>query len=336
MQLNDKIISFVRLGDFLLDKDNKEEILSWIARARNQNGWFTEDNVILSLESIATQFLRKEQLVALAEMGQTSNPKFIGLVLAGNIPAVGFHDMLCVLMSGHRAMLKLSSSDSALMMALVNKLYSINEAFRDEIQIVDKLNEADAFIATGSDNSAKYFEYYFAKKPHIIRRNRSSVAVLSGNENKIELANLGNDIFQYFGLGCRNISKLYVPDNYDFTNFFESIAYWNTILIHHKYNNNYDYNKSIYLVNKVPHLDNGFLLLKEDESLTSPIGVLFYEQYHSPKHLEALLKANEAKIQCVVSSDKSLANGFEFGQAQLPTITDFADGVNTMEFLAGV
>lgn len=345
MQLNDKIISFTELGDFLLDKNNTDEILNWAARARNQNGWFTEDNVISALEGIANNFLQKEQLQALVETGQfnietgqcpVSTIKKIGVVMAGNIPVVGFHDMLCVVMAGHCALLKLSSSDTALMTAMINKLYEINPEMKDYIQIADKLNGADAFIATGSDNSSKFFEYYFSKKPNIIRRNRTSVAVLTGEENKIDLANLGNDIFQYFGLGCRNVSKMYVPDGYDFTNFFESIEYWNTILIHHKYNNNYDYNKSIYLVNQVPHFDNGFLLLKEDESLTSPISVIFYEKYHSKKHLEALLKANEDKIQCIVAKEGLLPNAFPFGQAQAPKITDFADGINTMEFLTKV
>jgi hypothetical protein len=253
--------------------------------------------------------------------------------MAGNIPAVGFHDLLCVVLSGNIALLKLSSSDNASMLFLINKLYEFDPELKNIIIIAQRLNDADALIATGSDNTAKHFEYYFATKPRIIRRNRTSVAVLNGNESRAELANLGNDIFQYFGLGCRNVSKFYVPVAYTFDKFYESIEYWSTIQLHHKYNNNYDYNKSIYLVNRIPHLDNGFLLLKEDDALVSPISVCFYETYESDSHLAQLLSENAEKIQCTVSSDARFLNSFRFGEAQVPKLEDFADGIDTMEFL---
>ncbi|WP_394990285.1 hypothetical protein [Emticicia sp.] len=219
---------------------------------------------------------------------------------------------------------------------IINKLFELNPDFRNYIQIVDRLNDADALIATGSDNTAKHFEYYFAKKPHIIRKNRSSIAILSGDETKTDLGNLGNDIFQYFGLGCRNVSKLYVPQGYTFDKFYEAIEYWNTICLHHKYNNNYDYNKSIYLVNRVIHLDNGFLLLKEDEALVSPISVCFWETYNDEEHLKTLIENKRDKIQCIVSKGGYFENSYSFGEAQMPKLDDFADGVNTMEFLKNI
>jgi hypothetical protein len=342
MLLKDRISTFTRLGDFLLSESNFEQIKEWAIRARNENAWFTEDNVRLSIENIAKLFLNPELLESFSLKYLPSlqhsleNPQKIGLVLAGNIPTVGFHDLLLVILSGHQAHLKLSSSDNILIKLLVNQLISINPDIKNLITIADKLNDADAFIATGSDNTAKYFEYYFSKKPHIIRKNRTSVAVLTGEESKMELANLGNDIFQYFGLGCRNVSKIYVPRGYSFDKFFESIEYWNTIVLHHKYNNNYDYNKSIYLINLIPHFDNGFLLLKEDETLVSPISVCYFEYYENEDDLKQKISKFQDKIQCIVSKNRVFEGGFSFGEAQSPTLSDFADGVDTMRFLVEV
>lgn len=339
MLLKDRIATFVKLGEFLTNELNIEQIKEWRVRARNENGWFTDDNVRLSVENIVKYYLDKDILTDFAlkylenENSINENPKKVGLVLAGNIPMVGFHDMLSVVISGNVALLKLSSSDSVLMKLLIYQLFEINPEIKNYIKIVDKLNDADAFIATGSDNSAKYFEYYFSSKPNLIRKNRTSVAVLNGNEAKSELANLGNDILQYFGLGCRNVSKLFVPIGYNFEKFFEAIEYWNTIVLHHKYNNNYDYNKSIYLVNKVPHFDNGFFLLKEDEGLVSPISVCFYETYENESDLREKLSAVSEKIQCIVSQNGEFDGGFKFGEAQSPSIFDFADGIDTMKFL---
>jgi hypothetical protein len=336
MQQNKQILTFSELGNFLLNNPEDPKIKNVVSMARNENGWFTEDNVRLSLENIAKAYLNIADLEAFTAKHLTKtclNPKKVGIVMAGNIPAVGFHDLLCVVLSGNIALLKLSSGDSVLMRFLINMLIELNPDFSNYIIIADRLNDADALIATGSDNTAKHFEYYFANKPHIIRRNRTSVAIISGNESQTDLGNLGNDIFQYFGLGCRNVSKLYVPQNYTFDKFYEAIEYWNTICLHHKYNNNYDYNKSIYLVNGVKHLDNGFLLLKEDEALVSPISVCFWEAYESENHLKELLEAQNEKIQCIVSKDAWFEKSFTFGNAQTPKLDDFADGVDTMEFL---
>ncbi|GAB2620964.1 acyl-CoA reductase [Emticicia sediminis] len=336
MQYKKHIITFSKLGDFITQNLDTDALKPLFWSARNENGWFTEDNVKLAVENIAKIYLNEVALEKFAlkyALKENLNPKKIGIVMAGNIPAVGFHDLLCVVLSGNIALLKLSSSDTAVMLFLINKLYEFDPELKNVIIIAQRLNDSDALIATGSDNTAKHFEYYFATKPRIIRRNRTSVAVLNGNETRAELADLGNDIFQYFGLGCRNVSKLYVPVGYTFDKFYESIEYWSTIQLHHKYNNNYDYNKSIYLVNSIPHLDNGFLLLKEDDALVSPISVCFYETYESEAHLEQLLSENAEKIQCTVSSDARFLNSFRFGEAQVPKLEDFADGIDTMEFL---
>ncbi|MER0438698.1 acyl-CoA reductase [Emticicia sp. W12TSBA100-4] len=336
MQYKKHIITFSKLGDYITQNLDTDALKPLFWSARNENGWFTEDNVKLAVENIAKIYLNETALEKFAEkyaIKENRNPKKIGIVMAGNIPAVGFHDLLCVVLSGNIALLKLSSGDTATMMFLINKLYEFDPELKNIIIIAQRLNDADALIATGSDNTAKHFEYYFATKPRIIRRNRTSVAVLNGNETRAELADLGNDIFQYFGLGCRNVSKLFVPVGYTFDKFYESIEYWSTIRLHHKYNNNYDYNKSIYLVNRIPHLDNGFLLLKEDDALVSPISVCFYETYESDKHLEQLLSESAEKIQCTVSSDARFLNSFRFGEAQVPKLEDFADGIDPMEFL---
>lgn len=329
MTLEDRIVLFSRLGEFLNATDSIEDLKHWAAQCKGENGWFTEDNVLLALRNIGQEFLLKDDLLRFSQnIKEHSNPKKIGVVAAGNIPLVGFHDLLCILLTGNIALVKLSSSDSILMRKVIAKLTEINPEIASQIVIADRLNDADAFIATGSDNSSRYFEYYFGKKPNIIRKNRSSVAVLTGTESGEDLRNLGYDIFQFFGLGCRNVSKFFVPKGYKFDTFFESIEYWNTIQIHHKYNNNYDYNKSIYLVNRNLHYDNGFLLVTQNENLVSPISVVFYEEYEDEQALEAKLKSHEDKIQCIVGK-----NYIPFGKSQSPVLDEFADNVNTIDFL---
>ena len=329
MTLENRIILFSKLGDFLLADSSKETLKDWAYRARNENGWFTEDNVALAIKNIAVAFLGKETLLSFTSTIEKTEKKKVGIICAGNIPMVGFHDLLCVILSGHKALIKLSSSDTVLMKLLIGKLLEIDPETSKCIEISERLNAADAFIATGSDNSSRYFEYYFKDKPSIIRKNRSSVAVLTGKETSQELRNLGNDIFQFFGLGCRNISKAFVPKGYKFDTFYESIEYWNTINIHHKYVNNYDYNKSIYLINGNHHFDNGFLLTTPDEGLVSPLSVLFYQEYKDEEELEALLQSHEEKLQCIVGSGYTA-----FGLSQTPKIDEFADDVNTLDFLA--
>lgn len=260
-------------------------------------------------------------------------PKKVGVVMAGNIPMVGFHDFMSVLISGHDLLAKLSSDDEVLMKKLTDMLIAIEPAFANKIEFVPMLKNADAIIATGSDNTARYFEYYFAKRPHIIRKNRSSIGILTGHEEKDDLQALGEDVFRYFGLGCRNVSKVFVPEGYTFDKFFEANAARENVLEHHKYHNNYDYNKSILLVNRVPHFDNGFLLVQESENLVSPISVLFYQTFTSLADLRHKLEAVKDKTQCVVSAHGWLEGSIPFGEAQCPMPWDYADGVDTLAFL---
>ncbi len=336
MLLKNKILTLSKLSEWLTAEQTNETLSGWAAMARNKNGWFTEDNVQIALNAIAQKYLSRtalENFANLYDLKDISQPKKVGIVAAGNIPLVGLADLLHVVLAGHKVLIKLSSNDAILMQLLIKKLFELDQDWKNEIEIADKLNAADAFIATGSDNTARYFEYYFSKKPNIIRKNRSSVAILNGAETSNELRNLGNDIFTYFGLGCRNVAKLYVPENYQFEHFFESIEYWNTIRIHHKYNNNYDYNKSVYLINKVPHFDNGFLLLTENPGMISPLTVVYYEKYQSEEHLNQLIEPNKDKIQVIIGHTFNGFPSLPFGESQTPGLADFADGIDTMAFL---
>lgn len=303
-------------------------------RAKNENSWFTEQNIALALEGIQ-RYLDETKLKAWTQdlPPQPSKVKKVGVVMAGNIPLVGFHDFLTVLISGHKLLAKLSSQDSSLLKHIAGILIDIEPQFKEQIQFQDKLNEADAMIATGSDNSSRYFEYYFAKIPHIIRRNRTSVAVLDGQETMEDLLALGDDIFKYFGLGCRNVAKLYVPNNYDFKTLLDAWQPYHLLIHHHKYNNNYDYNKSILLVNKEPHLDTGFALLRKSDQLVSPISVVYYESFYDLADLKTQLKQHRDKIQCVVSRQAWIKDSLPFGHAQQPELWDYADGIDTLAFV---
>ncbi|MBC3539931.1 acyl-CoA reductase [Rufibacter sediminis] len=335
LTLENRLSAFIQLGDYLRQLPQEER--EYLARRAGQhNNFFDLPNVSAALEGIAGM-LEKDQLeawVAQYNLPQVNEaPKKVGVVMAGNIPAVGFHDALCILITGHILQAKPSSDDPFLLPHLLTKLTEIEPGFQEQIQLVMMLKESDAIIATGSDNTARYFEYYFAKRPHIIRKNRTSVAVLTGKETKEELTALGDDILRYYGLGCRNVAKAFVPSGYDFTPFFEAMEYKKEVVNHHKYQNNYDYNKSIYLVNGVPHLDNGFLMVTQSEQLVSPISVLFYETYADDRDLEQKLEAVQEKLQCVVSKEAVWPNSYAFGQAQCPSVSDYADGVDTMAFL---
>ncbi|MCU0340576.1 MAG: acyl-CoA reductase [Spirosomaceae bacterium] len=328
------ISPFVKLGQWLQQKQYGD----LVTKAYLYNNWFTPDNVTTSLQAIADEFLDEQKLtnwLSHYDVKTPATPQKVGVVMAGNIPAVGFHDAMCVLLSGHHLMAKLSTDDRTLIFALLEKLVEFYPALQARITLADRLNAADAFIATGSDNTARYFEYYFSKKPHIIRRNRTSIGILTGQESAAELAALGQDVLQYFGLGCRNVAKVFVPKNYNFANFYEAIEpQGDTYVGHHKYFNNYEYNKSVYLINKEPHFDNGFLLARASEALVSPISVLFFEEYD--QDLEARIVKHSHKIQCMVSSNGWYKGSLPFGQAQSPTLSDYADGVDTMAFMASI
>jgi hypothetical protein len=353
MLLSQRINAFIRLGQFLIqfrtEKAIKNEdlanlnqhffdrFLHCIETAQNSNGWFTSDSVRSSIAGIA-EFLCEEKLhewLSAYPAANFSKPaKRVGVVMAGNIPMVGFHDFLCVLISGNSFVGKLSSKDDKLMKQVIQVLQAIEPKFTELIELSESaFKNIDAIIATGSNNSARYFDYYFAKYPHIIRRNRNSVAILTGKETSEDLKNLGQDIFMYYGLGCRNVSKLYVPENYDFTHFFESIECFANVANHHKYFNNYEYNKAIYLINLSPFLDNGFVLLRQEAKLSSSIAVLHYETYTNISQLELKIQAEINEIQCIAANCETSLSVVPFGTAQNPQLWDYADNLDTINFL---
>ncbi|WP_435412749.1 acyl-CoA reductase [Psychroserpens mesophilus] len=348
MDLQQRINAFVKLGDFLSQfntegihkKDNIphndlffEGFKHQIKLAHEHNGWFKRENILFALNGWSNQLTSNNinQWLSKYKFNQ-ENPKTIAIIMAGNIPLVGFHDFLSVLISGHHVLVKQSSNDKHLLPFLAKYLEHVMPEFKSRIRFTEnKLEHFDAVIATGSDNTARYFEYYFKDKPSIIRRNRNSIAVLTGHETEDELKALAEDIFRYYGLGCRNVSKLYVPKNYNFDTFFKAMYDWHPIIHENKYANNYDYNKAVYLMSEFDMLENGFLMLKEDESFSSPIATVFYERYNSLDELKEILKQKEDLIQCIVS------NGFiedevKFGQTQLPNLWNYADGVDTISF----
>lgn len=336
--LSDRISAFVRLGDRLSNLEGDEK-LALFQQAQNQNAWFTPQSLEQALKGIQLLLDAQalEKWVANYYFSETDQPQQIGLMLAGNIPGVGFHDILAVLIAGHSACIKLSSQDAALPLWLLTQLKSIEPRFADRIQLEELLKNKQAYIATGSDNSARYFNYYFGKYPHLIRSNRTSVSILSGDESQADLEALGHDIFDYFGLGCRNVSKVFVKNQAQLTQLLDAIQSFEWVANHHKYFNNYEYNKSIYLVNGTLHLDNGFLLVKESVDLVSPIGVLFYEIYEDDLELQSKLSALASQIQCVVgSSSLGIPGMIPFGQTQCPAPWDYADGVDTLQFLSGL
>ena len=329
-----RLAAFAALGRRLATL-SEAELTDLAARARNQNAWFDLPNVRTAIAGVA-HLLEEPALSRWAGRypAEPDQPRQVGVVMAGNIPLVGFHDLLCVLLSGHRLLAKLSKDDTVLLLWVIQELTAIEPAFAERVQVVERLNAADAFIATGSDNTARYFEFYFKSRPHLIRRNRTSLAILTGQEMAEELALLGADIFQYYGLGCRNVSKLYVPEGYDFVPLLDALQPWHHVLNHHRYQNNYDYNKSILLVNAVPHLDSGFLLLTESAALVSPISVVHHGAYTQEIDLLDQLTNVAAQTQALVSAGGRYAGSVPFGRAQHPGVAAYADGIDTMEFLA--
>jgi hypothetical protein len=334
MTLEERIDAFAKLGS-LIENISEEELSNLYRRVENNNNWFTTAQTKNALDALLV-FLNKDRLKNwLSEyvLDEKIDPKSVGILMAGNIPAVGFHDLMCVLMAGHRACIKTSSTDQILIGWLIDKLVSIEPRIKSLILVEDMLKNKDAYIATGSDNSARYFEYYFGKYPNIIRKNRTSVGILDGTESKDDFCDLAKDIFQYYGLGCRNVSKIFVPDKEILISFLDAIGDFSEVANNHKYFHNYEYNKSILLVNKEMHLDNGFLILQENQAVVSPISVLYYEVYQSQGELNELVAAIRDKIQCIVTKDGWFLGSTPFGQAQCPALNDYADGIDTMVFL---
>ncbi|GAB2967954.1 acyl-CoA reductase [Hymenobacter coalescens] len=333
----ERLAAFIRLGQRLRTLSD-DELLSLAFRARNHNPWFDEPNVRDAVAGVA-HLLDAEPLTAWAARYPAEpqgEPRRVGVVMAGNIPLVGFHDLLCVLLSGHTLLAKLSKDDNILLRWVGAQLLELEPRFAERLRFVEMLRDADAFIATGSDNTARYFEYYFSKKPHLIRRNRSSVGVIAGLEPREELAKFGADIFRYYGLGCRNVSKLLVPAGYDFTPFLDAMQPWEQVDNHNRYHNNYDYQKSLLLVNRVPHLDNGFMLVTESMQLVSPISVLHYSEYQGEDDLRQQLADIADKTQIIVSVNGWYPDSVPAGLAQQPGVGDYADGVDTMAFLTAL
>jgi hypothetical protein len=347
MSNQERIKAFVQLGHFLehfevekpwvdysdgVSQQDHEEFTKVIEYVKHHNGWFTTEMVRKSIRGINTWLKQDklEQWVSKYKFGESK--KTVAVIMAGNIPLVGFHDVLCVLLSGNKLMAKFSSDDDVLMPLILKYLVQIEPAFDELIRISNqRLTSFDAVIATGSNNSARYFEAYFSKYPHIIRKNRTSVAIIDGTESDKELRLLGNDVFDFYGLGCRNVTKIYIPEGYDLNKIFGAFYDFKEVINHKKYANNYDYHKAIFLMNQDELIENGFILLKEDKSIFSPIGMLHYEYYENINSVYKELELQKELVQCIVGK-----NNIQFGNTQKPAIDDYADGINTMEFLEGI
>ncbi len=311
-----------------------EDFKNLIQLSQSHNGWYTPEQVYFAIHSWAEALTEENLNLWLSAYDFSAvQPKNIALILAGNIPLVGFHDFLSVLIAGHTVLVKTSSNDQHLLPFLSKYIIAIEPKFANKITFVEgKLENFDAVIATGSNNTARYFDYYFKDKPSIIRKNRNSIAVLNGQETTEQLTSLGEDIFRYFGLGCRNVSKLFVPKGYSFVAFFEAIFKYQEVIHYEKYANNYDYNKAVFLMSNFKLLDNGFLTIKEDASYASPISSVFYEFYENLTDLQTRLESQSEQIQCIVSNNL-VENSIDFGQTQKPKLWDYADNVDTISFL---
>jgi len=349
MHLQQRIKSFSLLGDFMsqfgtaspkkknhleLNEMYFDEMTEVLQLANSHNGWFTPENLCFALKCWSEALNEKNILEWLSNYSiDRSSDKKVAIIMAGNIPLVGFHDFLSVLLSGHKVLVKLSSNDTIILPFISKILITIDQEFKELITFSDeKLTDFEAVIATGSNNSARYFEYYFDKYPNIIRKNRNSIAVLTGNETSEQLEALANDIFRYFGLGCRNVSKIFIPANYNFDVFFNAMYSWKQVIDQNKYMNNYDYNKAVYLMSNIDLLDNEFMLLKEDQGMSSPISIIYYEKYDSLSNIKELIIDQKDQIQCIVS-EIGIPEEIPFGTAQHPELWNYADGVDTMDFL---
>lgn len=310
-------------------------------RVSLSNPWFTTQHCHLSLSSHIQSLEEKNTHQWLEQesnyLNSPNKSKKVGLILAGNLPLVGLHDVMCTLLSGHHALIKLSSSDSILSKWVIEKWAELCPELLSHVSFVDGfMKEADIFIGTGSNNSARYFEYYFQNKPHLIRKNRNSVAILKSDTSKTERLALAEDVFSYFGMGCRNVTHLYLPENYDFAPLFESFERYKDCIHHHKYANNYTYHKAILLMNLDKHLDTGFLICKESEKIAAPVSMLYYSYYRDITSVLSEIQTHAEHIQCVVSPADTPLPGVQtlrFGETQKPQLWDYADGINTMAFL---
>ena len=323
-----QLITFLK--NYFSDESNRDKIELFIERSINENPWFSESLVRHAMKAIEEQFFSVESWEAfyINHPAQVKDSKKVGIILAGNLPAVGFHDVLMVLASGNAAHLKLSSQDKSLMQLFVHAMQSFDAKL--PLHVIERLQGMEAVIATGSDFSGGYFAHYFSTIPHIIRKNRSSLAILKGNENQDDFKGLAKDIFTYYGLGCRNVSTIAVPAAYDLTPLFDELTKETWVLDHSKYSNNFQYHRTLFLLNQIPHFDLGNLLVTENDDLVSPVGVLYVHRYSNEASLVAWIAEREEKIQCKVGLE------IVFGQSQHPALDDFADGIDTYDFLVNL
>lgn len=331
MNLQERILLLIKLGNYL--KSNDGNWLDTQVLAEQKNGWFTREFLEKAAGNIADNYLKEDKLRQWAgyyKLDDNIQEKCVGIVMAGNIPLVGFHDFLCVFITGHKQMIKMSSKDDVLLKHLVKVMAGWNSKVNGKVIFAEMLKNCDAYIATGSNNSSRYFEQYFGKYPNIIRSNRTSVAVLNGSESTEELEKLADDMHLYFGLGCRNVTKIYVPENYDFIPIIKAFDKYQYFSDHHKYKNNYDYQLSILLLNGKYYMTNGSTLLTQNESFFSPISQVHYQFYTSPEGMQQSLQSNR-ELQCIVGH-----SNVPFGQAQNPGLFQYADSVDTMAFLLGM
>ena len=348
MSIKERIQAFCTLGLFLgqfkyskkhlnlefLNHQFYNLMESELETAENKNRWFIKENLLFAIDAWAILLTEANLTKWVSSYTFPEDTLNVGVIQAGNIPLVGFHDFLSILISGHNFVGKASSKDDNLPQFISKVLIAIDPRFKEKIHWAERLNKIDAVIATGSNNTARYFDYYFGKKPNIIRKNRSSWAIITGEESEEELSLLGKDIFSYYGLGCRNISKLFVPDNYDFKYFFEAIESYRGVYNNNKYANNFDYNQSVYLMNQIKFLENGFFIVKEDIAYHSPLSVAFYENYSNIKLVEERISTHAKEIQLVSSSKGKIKNTTPFGEAQDPQLWDYADNIDTLYFLS--
>ncbi|WP_336690764.1 MULTISPECIES: acyl-CoA reductase [unclassified Chryseobacterium] len=342
MNTENQVLGLTRLSQYIKDflnknqedyNDNDSDFELLLKRSEIENPWFTIENQKFALKQW-TDLLTEENITDwLKEYQISKTTKRVGLILAGNIPLVGFHDVISVVLSNHIPVIKLSSKDKYMIPFLLKKWNEFSEG-NVSFEFVEKLENFDAVIATGSNNTARYLEYYFKNHLNIIRKNRTSIAVLKGDETEEELKLLAEDIFRYFGLGCRNVTRLFIPQDFVLDRLFESFLDFQEIINHNKYANNYDYNRAVYLLNQDKFWDNNFVMLKEDEKLFSPLSVINFSRYSSLDEVKSFIAENEENIQCVVAKDELGLDSIKLGEAQHPGLNTYADNVDTMKFLS--
>ncbi|MBI5539020.1 MAG: acyl-CoA reductase [Bacteroidia bacterium] len=343
MNIESRIDAFVILGERMLSEsvqNSNSRFEKFIQEASIHNPWFTSENIYFAIDSIANLWLKREALNTLIAKYPRAyftpkESKKVVVIMAGNIPFAGLHDLICVLLTGHRFLGKVSSKDGHLMAAIISMLYEINPEFSDLIELSEStLHGFDAVIATGSDNSSRYFDYYFKNYPTIIRKHKNSIAVITGNETHDELTKLSDDIFLYFGLGCRNVSKLMVPKGYSFISMLQAFKAWQNLDTHNKYMNNYEFQKTINQMNLIDHIDTDFMLLKQNESIGSTVGVVHYQEYEKIEDVQVYIDNHSDELQCVVGDSELIPSAIPFGTSQSPKLNEFADGIDTIEFLS--